>query len=136
MYQFNISHDGIRAEINDGDEILDVFLENGEIKVKLPYDIDLQALSKDIAERGYFISTDEWDNSETQSWGEAFDKEGYYPNSIYKERGQWIFTLSPEDYQLVDPDKGEKKPVIGERFKEEFDKWYPIIKKSKIERNN
>ncbi|MGI6603740.1 MAG: hypothetical protein ACOX2S_01470 [bacterium] len=95
------------------------------VQVILPYELDLPRLTEALKEAGFYVS-DETGEGTSQGWGQGYDREGYYPYWVYKDRETWFFAFPPEDYHKSEPDAAFSA-YVGPEARNEFERWQPYL---------
>lgn len=114
-----------------GDEEYEFNFKNNSINIKLPFDVNIDELQKQLEGRGCFLD-EELDETDTVSWGHDFDFEGYYPYTVFKDKGEWYFSFPPEDYNVEMAEDGFRyNPALGREALKKFKKWLPLLEKSR-----
>lgn len=91
--------------IEVGGEKLPVWIEQGQVRTVLPFDIDFVRLAQLLKSAGYFYANHP-ERVDTQGWGPRFDQEGYYPYWVFREglprpaggRSRTVFAFPPQEY--------------------------------------
>ncbi|MHB1418682.1 MAG: hypothetical protein ACYCX4_03710 [Bacillota bacterium] len=130
----DFSHPYYRGKVRAGGSDFNYRIEDGEIRIRLPFLVDLNLLAEFLSNSGYFTSaTDGEDMERTGSlgWGVFEDREDYYPYWVYQDSlqpGTSIFAYPPEDYALAG-DLGEPThiPMFGPESLEELEHWLSVI---------
>ncbi|WP_324669605.1 hypothetical protein [Geochorda subterranea] len=95
-----------------------VWVEQGQVRIELPFDVDMVRLAQQLKEDGYFYAHHP-ERVDTQGWGPRFDEEGYYPYWIYREgragadagtRPRTIFAFPPQEYVRPGLDDRPRRP--------------------------
>lgn len=107
-----------------------VTLQDGQVRVHLPFSVDPHRLSAQLLREGYALAH-EPDTPDTQGWGEDFSPNGYYPYYLFPDpdapgRSCFAFYPSPED--AVSRGAGDPVGVsLGERSRGTLDRWVPVL---------
>lgn len=89
-----------------GGERLRVWIEQGQVRAELPFDVDFQRLARMLREDGYFYAHDP-ERIDAQGWGARYDAEGYYPYWVFRSRepaagpgrpARAVFAFPPQEY--------------------------------------
>lgn len=97
-------------------EYLPVTLEQGQVRVELPFDVDFVRLAELLRQEGYFYAHHP-ERIDAQGWGRPIDYEGYYPFWVWREGTpgagptRVIFACPPEDYAFIEPPAWAEPPV-------------------------
>lgn len=98
-------------------ERLPAWIEEGQVRVELPFDVDFVKLAQVLQEKGYFYAHHP-ERVDSQGWGRRLDYEGYYPYWVLREGApglqgpiRAIFACPPEDYRRT----GEEPPGEAHR---------------------
>lgn len=93
---------------------LPAWIEHGQVRVELPFDVDFVRLAHLLQEDGYFYAHHP-ERVDAQGWGRRLDPEGYYPYWVWRESRRpdggyrTIFGCPPEDYRWM----GERAEATG-----------------------
>jgi len=110
-------------ETEDGN--LQVSLADGQARVVLPFEVDLDALTELLTGDGYSVANDPAE-ADSQGWGPGEDTDNYHPYWVYRlgARGTWVFAVPPQDYT---GEPGAREPMVGHRTVELLRRWYPRL---------
>lgn len=125
--------EGTQATVADGVEQITMRLVKNEIWARLPFAIDIQALSRDLVRLGYSLARAD-DDTRAQGWGADDDREDYMPYWVYHEDDGWYFAFPPEDYYspvptLTAADPGSS-PRVGGAAEGELKRWLPVLRRN------
>ncbi|MDI3299095.1 MAG: hypothetical protein QJR08_08010 [Bacillota bacterium] len=115
---------------------LECRLEEGEVRVRLPFRVDRPLLARLLSERGFAVEL-ERQGSDTQAWGLQFDVDGYYPYRVSPARDEpgttWL-SFPPPDFRQGDRLLGSTElpgdgyePILGPGAAAEAARWLPIL---------
>ena len=136
-------------------EYLPVCIEQGQVRVELPFDVDFVRLAELLRQEGYFYAHDP-ERVDAQGWGRQRDYEGYYPYWVWREGTpgvtptRTLFACPPQEYVRADleppfPAKGGTpaagdmeaagelaalEPVIGPATIAEIRRWIPFLRQA------
>lgn len=130
MEQFVLEPGGVRGQFAWQGHTYSVELEDEQVRVRLPFEVDLEELAPRLERAGYHLASDEDEQGRTlsQGWGKVFDRESNYPYWIYRDEDGWVFAFPPEDYWVRAGREGPVHiPVIGLRAREEIRRWLPVL---------
>lgn len=97
-------------------------IEDGLVRVRLPYRVDRGALTHRLRDAGFFVAHDpDREHVTTQGWGPEEDHEDYYPYWLLKPD---TFAFPPRDYQ---PTREGFRPELGPRARAELERWLPYL---------
>lgn len=128
--------EGTQLAVNEGGEQYTLRLEKNEVRVKLPFALDLSALSRVLLDLGYSLARAE-DDERAQGWGTVDDREDYMPYWVYHELDGWYFAFPPRDYYTPVPtmsaaDHGSQ-PRVGEAAADELRRWLPVLLRARAQ---
>lgn len=100
-----------------------LWLEDGLVRVRLPYRVDRERLTARLLADGYFVAYDpELEDVPAQGWGPEEDHEDYYPYWLPEPD---LLAFVPRDYATADD--GSWEPVVGEAAEAELRAWVPYL---------
>ncbi|HLN63712.1 MAG TPA: hypothetical protein VK464_19495 [Symbiobacteriaceae bacterium] len=109
-----------------------VTLDDGQVRVHLPFTVDPQALSALLQREGFPLAHQP-DTTDTQGWGHDFEGDGYYPYYVYPDPdapGQYVFAFNPEPEDVVDLGTGRGETVdLGQRSLAKVERWVPVLER-------
>ncbi|MDI3317343.1 MAG: hypothetical protein QJR14_06990 [Bacillota bacterium] len=116
---------------------LECRLEDGEVRVRLPFQVDRPLLARLLSERGFAVEPDPQGRSDSQAWGLQFDVEGYYPYRVAPApdhpAATW-FSFPPPDYReggrllaSTEVPGGGYEPILGPGTAAEVKRWLPVL---------
>lgn len=114
--------------VSCGQSTCDVTLNDGQVRVHLPFAVDPQALSRQLLREGFPLAHQP-DTPDTQGWGHDFDPNGYYPYWVYPDpdrAGRSVFAFNPQPDDVV-KQNGVEAVALGERSQELIDRWVPVL---------
>jgi hypothetical protein len=120
------------ATVTVGNATYPVTLDDGQVRVHLPFAVDPQALSSLLLREGFPLGHQP-DTPDTQGWGHDFEGDGYYPYYVYPDPGApgcYVFAFTPEPEDVVDQgiDRGETVD-LGERSQAKVERWVPVLER-------
>jgi len=103
-------------------------LEQGQVWVRLPFEVDPQQLSAQLTAEGYALAHQP-DTPDTQGWGDDFSPNGYYPYYVFPDpsapdRSVFAFYPQPED---VVRQGTEEALDLRERSRRTVERWVPVL---------
>lgn len=113
-----------------GGTTCEVTLEDGQVRVHLPFAVDSQALSRQLLREGYPLAH-EPDTPDTQGWGNGFSPNGYYPYWVYPDpdhEGRSVFAFNPQPEDVVVHGSAERVD-LGERSRGLVVRWVPVLER-------
>ena len=114
-------------EVDVGGERLAVSIEDGQVRVRLPFAVDLERLTG-LLRRDHYPVASEPGETDSQGWGYEIDLEDYYPYWVFPDPdrpGCWVFAFPPEDYERAAD--GTHRPRVGARARREIRRWYDYL---------
>jgi len=112
--------------IDIGGEQLDCSFEDGQVRVHLPFAVDLDRLTG-MLRRDHYPVAGEPGETDSQGWGYEIDVEEYYPYWVYPDPerpGRSVLAFSPRDYARAG---GTHLPRLGEQTRREVRRWYDYL---------
>lgn len=114
-------------------------VEDGEVRIRLPFIIDEERLTAQLTEDGWAVANSAEDAPGSHGWGDNEDIDGYYPCWVFpdEEKGETHFVFPPKDYRArsdarISAALGEvaveHHPYLGQQSLEEFSRWLPYLK--------
>lgn len=107
-----------------------VTLQDGQVRVHLPFSVDPHRLSAQLRREGYALAHPP-DSPDTQGWGDHFSANGYYPYYIFPDPdgpGSSVFAFYPNPEDAVSRGTGEPVAVsLGERSRQTVERWVPVL---------
>ncbi|MHB1125617.1 MAG: hypothetical protein ACYC2T_01460 [Bacillota bacterium] len=131
------SHPYYRGKVRAGGSDFNYRIEDGEIRIRLPFPVDLNLLAQFLSSSGYYTSADDGaDLTGSLGWGVFEDREDYYPYWVYSDLSQpgtSIFAYPPEDYAITG-NRGDPThiPMFGPEALEELEHWLSVIWEHRI----
>lgn len=76
-------------------------VEDGEVRIRLPFIIDEERLTAQLTEDGWAVANSAEDAPGSHGWGDNEDIDGYYPCWVFpdEEKGETHFVFPPKDYR-------------------------------------
>lgn len=107
-----------------------VTLEDGQVRVHLPFAVDPHRLSAQLEREGYALAHEK-DTPDTQGWGDEFSPNGYYPYFLFPDPdtpGRSCFAFYPNPEDAVNRGTGAPVAVaLGERSLRTVERWVPVL---------
>lgn len=107
-----------------------VTLQDGQVRVHLPFSVDPHRLSAQLLREGYALAHPP-DTPDTQGWGDDFSPNGYYPFYVFPDpdvpnRSCFAFYPNPED--AISRGTGDPvRVLLGERSRQTVERWVPVL---------
>lgn len=109
-----------------------VHLTDGQVRVRLPFHMDLARLTEVLRKERYPVANDP-DDIDSQGWGADWDLENYYPYWVFQDSGvdnAWVFAYPPEDYRRT---AAGHEPYIGPKALEEYKRWEQLLQRAAVQ---
>lgn len=114
-------------------------VEGGEVRIRLPFLVDEEALTTLLTQDGWAVANASEDDPGSSGWGTNADIDGYYPCWVFPDeaKGETLFVFPPKDYRGTSDERitaaiGEvdidHRPFLGRQSLEEFARWIPYLK--------
>lgn len=111
---------------------MQVTLDDGQVRVHLPYAVDPQALSRLLLREGFPLAHQP-DTPDTQGWGHDYEGDGYYPYWVFPDPvhpGCSVFAFNPQPEDVVDHGPGVAESAqLGPRSQKLLRRWLPVLEK-------
>jgi hypothetical protein len=107
-----------------------VTVNDGQIRVHLPFAVDSQALSRQLLREGFPLAHQP-ETTDTQGWGRDWQENGYYPYWVYPDPehpGCTVFAFTPQPEDVVDGPQGERAE-LGPRSRKLVERWVPVLER-------
>lgn len=108
-------------------------VEDGQIRVRLPFYVDRDRLQQLLTQEGWAVAPND-EELDSQGWGPDHDEDGYYPCWVWPDREQnaTVLAFPPRDYHATvegDADEAvmDHEPVFGDKALEEFTQWITTL---------
>lgn len=114
-------------------------IENGQVRIRLPFAVDEEHLINQLTEDGWAVGEGE-EGMGSQGWGPAEDLDGYYPCWVFPDAsmGETVLAFPPKDYHADDLGDHitaatedvaiDHRPYFGPQSLKEFTRWLPYLK--------
>ncbi len=119
---------------------LPVSYEDGQVRVHLPFRVNIAALTRWLVQQGYFCAhpaeTDTRAGTlfpESQGWGPDHDSDSYYPYWVYPDperRGRSVMAFNPQPEDVVQQFKEGRTTTwvdLGEQSRALMKEWLPVL---------
>lgn len=138
---WHVTGDGLEGHIVGPGERFRYQVDDGLVKVWIPWEIEFERLRWMVGEGGWAVARGT-DRAGYASWGEVFDVEGYYPQWLAPDPerpGHTIFGFAPRDYRtdapgevpLAAPPVSVNHPCLGPEGLREFLRWLPYLRQAR-----
>lgn len=111
-------------------------IEDGQVKVRLPFVVDRERLQELLAQEGWAVAPND-EELDSQAWGPEYDEDGYYPMFVWpdRERNETILAYPPKDYHatvegMADEAIMDHDPIFGEKALQEFQQWIGTLEEA------
>lgn len=118
------------VQVDIGGEQLSCYIEDGQVRVRLPFQVDQPRLTELLRNDHYPVASAPG-QTDSQGWGHTLDPDDYYPYWVYPDPdpdagSRFIFAFPPADYKQADD--GSHQPFIGPEAKRIISRWYDLLK--------
>lgn len=113
-----------------------------QIRVYLPFQVDVERLTRYLREEGYPVAHAPEDAREealdefiltSQGWGQGYDTEGYYPYWVFpdpEQPGRSIFAFAPRPEDVVRREAhghAAERAAVGAMSRSMLAHWLPVL---------
>lgn len=138
MTEWKVLGDGLEGVLVQGDKTYPYKVEDGQVRVRLPFFVDRDRLQQILEDEGWALAPED-ERLDSQAWGPDHDEDGYYPCWVWpdRENNQTILAFPPRDYHATVEGSADEpvmnhQPVFGQKALEEFSQWIEPIEKARM----